>query len=281
MIPEWKPVEEPKLPTAIKVGVPVLLLVVAGGAYWYYAKQHAPPAPVANTVELPVPVPAPAPIDSKPKVRNPVPSTPDIVEKPLPPLNESDATLRGSVERLTDAKTAEEFLVPENLVRNFVVTVDNLTRVKVASDRRPVKPTPGATVVEIRGNETILSEENYARYAPFVSLVQAADAKQATAVYLHYYPLFQRAYEDLGYPDDYFNDRMVDVIDHLLATPTPAGPIKLTQPKVFFEYADPALEGLSAGQKLLLRMGPANAAQIKAKLKELRVEIASQKPRAE
>jgi hypothetical protein len=114
-----------------------------------------------------------------------------------------------------------------------------------------------------------------------VALVQAADAKQVTAVYLHYYPLFQQAYEDLGYPDDYFNDRMVDVIDHLLATPTPTGPIKLTQPKVFYEYADPVLEALSAGQKLLLRMGPANATQIKAKLKELRAEIASQKPAVE
>jgi len=279
MIPEWKPVEEPKVPPVVKVGVPVLLVVAACGAYWYYAKQQTPPTPVAKTVELPVP--APAPVDTKPKVRNPVPSTPDIVEKPLPPLNESDATLRESVERLTDAKTAGEFLVPENLARNFVVTVDNLTRVKVASERRPVKPTPGATLVETRGNETILSDENYARYAPFVALVQAANTKQATAVYLHYYPLFQRAYEDLGYPDDYFNDRLVDVIDHLLATPTPAGPIKLTQPKVFYEYADPALEGLSAGQKLLLRMGPANAAQIKAKLTELRAEIASQKPPAQ
>src|SRR6187549_1501666 len=124
MIPEWKPVEEPRVPTVVKVGVPVLLVVAACGAYWYYAKQQAPPAPVAKTVELPVP--APAPVETKPKVRNPVPSTPDIVEKPLPPLNESDATLRESVERLTDAKTAGEFLVPENLARNFVVTVDNL-----------------------------------------------------------------------------------------------------------------------------------------------------------
>src|SRR6185436_13725624 len=114
----------------------------------------------------------PAPVDTKPKVRNPVPSTPEIVEKPLPPLSESDATLRESVERLTDAAKAEQFLVPENLVRNFVVTVDNLTRVKVASERRPVKPTPGSTIVETQGNETILSEENYARYAPFVALVK-------------------------------------------------------------------------------------------------------------
>ena len=38
-------------------------------------------------------------------------------------------------------------------------------------------------------------------------------------MYKQYYPLFQQAYVDLGYPEGYFNDRLVEVIDHLLATP--------------------------------------------------------------
>ncbi len=40
-----------------------------------------------------------------------------------------------------------------------------------------------------------------------------------------------------------------------------------------FTYADPALEALPAGQKLLIRMGPDNASAIKAKLTELRAAI--------
>ena len=51
------------------------------------------------------------------------------------------------------------------------------------------------------------------------------------------------------------------------------GPIALVQPGAFYQYADPALEGLSAGQKLLLRMGTENAAVIKKKLTELRKEL--------
>jgi hypothetical protein len=51
------------------------------------------------------------------------------------------------------------------------------------------------------------------------------------------------------------------------------GPIQLTQPKVFYEYADPKLESLSAGQKLLLRMGAANEAIMKVKLREFRKAI--------
>jgi hypothetical protein len=42
------------------------------------------------------------------------------------------------------------------------------------------------------------------------------------------------------------------------------------QPSVVYKYADPKLEGLSSGQKLLIRMGPANEGVIKAKLRELR-----------
>src|SRR6185369_8627545 len=79
----------------------------------------------------------------------------------------------------------------------------------------------------------------------------------------------------------YFNDRLVEVIDHLLQTPDVRGPIPLKQGKVFYEYADPALEARSAGQKLLLRMGPQNEAVIKGKLKELRVYVTtSQDPPA-
>jgi hypothetical protein len=91
--------------------------------------------------------------------------------------------------------------------------------------------------------------------------------------------LFQHVYQDLGYPNGYFNDRLVQVIDSLLATPQPAGPIELTRPNVMYVYADPALEARPAGQKLLLRMGPENAAVIKAKLKELRTIVTAAPPK--
>jgi len=75
----------------------------------------------------------------------------------------------------------------------------------------------------------------------------------------------------------YFNDRLVQVIDNLLATPDVKGPIRLVQPKVFYQYADASLENLSAGQKLLLRMGSANEATIKDKLRQLRADIVQHK----
>ena len=75
-----------------------------------------------------------------------------------------------------------------------------------------------------------------------------------------------------------FNDRLVEAIDDLLAAPAVTGPLKLTQPKVLYEFADARLEQRSAGQKIMLRMGSDNAARVKAKLAQFRREIVG--PRA-
>ena len=119
-----------------------------------------------------------------------------------------------------------------------------------------------------------LEEANYERYRALVKLATSTDTKQLVAMYKRMYPLFQQAYVDLGYPEGYFNNRLVEVIDHLLETPEVDGPVKLVQPGVFYEFADPSLESRSSGQKLLLRMGRDNAASVKLKLREIRREIA-------
>ena len=47
------------------------------------------------------------------------------------------------------------------------------------------------------------------------------------------------------------------------------GPVQPQRPWVLYEFDDPALQSLSAGQKMLLRMGPVNERRMKAKLSEL------------
>ena len=56
----------------------------------------------------------------------------------------------------------------------------------------------------------------------------------------------------------------------LLAAPDPEAPIRLEQPKILYQYADPNLENRSAGQKIMMRIGKTNAAALKAKLTEIR-----------
>ena len=65
------------------------------------------------------------------------------------------------------------------------------------------------------------------------------------------------------------------MIDHLLEAPDLERPVLLSQPRVVYEFADPKLEGLSAGQKILLRMGSENAVKMKAKLRQIREALVS------
>lgn len=139
---------------------------------------------------------------------------------------------------------------------------------------RVIRATPGAFAVARRGDTIVVDPANARRYEPFVAWLESLDTKRAVGVYVAHYPLFQGEYRAQGSPGRYFNDRVVAAIDHLLATPEPEGPLELEQPTVQFRYADPDLESLSAGQKALLRMGPAHAARVKAKLRAVRAEIA-------
>jgi hypothetical protein len=247
----------------------IVVIGLLGAVYYYKYRSSAPEVPVVKEAPKP-PVEAPQ-AATEPAVRNPIPESTDA--KPLPPLKESDPAVRQSLVDVFGAKAVTQFLVPENIIRHVVVTVDNLPRRKVAIELRPVKPTPGTTVTASQGDITTIASANFERYAPFIKVVQNTDTKTLTSVYFTLYPLFQQSYEDLGYPGQYFNDRLVEVIDDMLKTPDVQGPIELTQPRVFYEYADPKLEGLSAGQKLLLRMGPANEAAMKTKLREFRKAI--------
>lgn len=193
----------------------------------------------------------------------------------LPPLEQSDEPLREELSRELKQPQLADWFVPESMIRHFVVTVDNLPREKLAWKYSFVEPAPGKFKVRDGEGEDsyYLDPANFGRYERYIGYIESIDIRQIINVYVHFYPLFQQAYEDLGYPDRYFNDRMVEVIDHLLTTPSVQPPIKLVRPKVFYKYADPELESLSAGQKLLIRSGPDNSARIKSWLQKLRARL--------
>jgi hypothetical protein len=166
-----------------------------------------------------------------------------------------------------------QHLVPERIVRNVVVTIDNLTREQMALDQRPIQPTSGDFITSGPEDAIVMAPENYARYEPFVAIVSNIDATTFVSFYRGLEPLFQQAYEELGNPDKSFTARLSEVIEHLLQTPTPRGQVALVQPSVLYKYADERLENLSSGQKLMIRMGVDNAAVVKGKLREIQAEL--------
>ncbi|MGH8470837.1 MAG: DUF3014 domain-containing protein [Gammaproteobacteria bacterium] len=250
-----------------------MAVVTVAAAVFYYRQAPQP----TETASAPQPKPsAPAPETAQPEIHYPVAATGAPEQAPpLPALNESDEAVRASMEKSFGKAPVEAFLLPTEIIRHLVATVDSLDRDPVPLHFRPVKHVPGLPVVNAKSETIItLSAENAKRYEPYISALRAVDAKRFADVYRHYYPLFQQAYENLGYPGRYFNDRLIPIIDHLLATPDISEPIQLVRPKVLYQFADPEVEKRSWGQKTLIRMGPANAAVVKAKLREIRASIA-------
>jgi hypothetical protein len=245
----------------------LLVVAVAGGVgWWWWNSRKAPPPPPTEQAQQ-----QPAAPEQKPEPQHPI--APPEPAKPLPPLAESDGALREELTTLYGAKAVQDFFNLQGFVRRVVATIDNLPRNEVAMKIWPLKAPAGRFTVSGSGSETTIASNNAARYTPYVRLAEAVDPKTLVATYARMYPLFQQAYQELGYPQGYFNDRLIEVVDHLLATPEVKGPIKLTQPKVVYHFADADLQGRSAGQKLLLRMGPEHAARIKVLLQEVRREL--------
>jgi hypothetical protein len=260
--------DKPRVPWVTLVAIAAIVGAAAGGAYYLWQRQ---PAPVTPSVPEPAVAPqsAPQPSAEPPRIEHPVEQAGAPAPAPLPALDASDATLREMLGGVLGAATVDELLRPQDFVRNVVATIDNLPRKSVALRLSPLKPVPGA--YRAAGPEgALIAGDNAARYTPYVRAMEAIDSAKLVAIYVRLYPLFQQAYTELGYPSRYFNDRVFEVIDDLLAAPDVRAPLALTQPKVLYEYADPALQAMSAGQKILVRMGPENEAKVKTKLREIK-----------
>jgi hypothetical protein len=248
-------------------------LLAAAAAFWWLGRDSAPrpPAPVAEAPPPPAP-----PASTPPAIRHPVEALAAASAPAAVP-----ATLSASLTALLGRKAVLGFLQTDDFPRRVAATVDNLARPHAAPAVWPVNPVPGRFTVRGKGDAMVVDPDNAARYTPLVLMVESVDASQAVALYVAHYAEFQKAYEELGYPGRYFNDRLVEVIDQLLATPTAAaapevvlteikGPVAPARPWVRYEFADPKLESLTAGQKMLLRTGPVNERRLKAKLAEFR-----------
>ena len=270
-----------------------IALVVAAVAVKYFQPQQAGQQVLELPPETDVQQATVAP--REPAIRYPVPELPAQVEPPvtdasglrqeepaekvvkpapepvLPMLDDSDKAVTKDLDTLGARPPLEALFNLNRIIRRFVVTVDNLPRKQLLQNNyRSNKAIHGQLVVDRDSNGFYLSKKNYARYNAYVDLLETLNSNQLITLYLHYYPLIQAAYTDLGYPSAYFNDRLIAVIDHLLETPVVGGRVSLVRPHVLYRYADPKLEALSAGQKVLIRIGPRNAARVRAKLRELR-----------
>jgi hypothetical protein len=258
-----------------------VVVIVAVGAWVAHRAMQAGegtgPAHAASAAAMPnAPAPAPAASIRHPITQAAVPASASTA--PLPALDASDASV-GSALHALGGDGLKGLLLPQGIVNHIVATVDALPRHELGSSFiLPLRTPRGAFLARETQGTLSADTRNAERYAPYMAILQHADPQALVAWYVHSYPLFQQAWRELGYPKSYFNDRLIVAIDDMLAAPAPALPpaLKLVQGR--YLYVDPALESLSVGQKLMLRLGPANEAAFKAKLRAVRALLTAQPP---
>lgn len=286
----------------------ITVLVVAalglGAYYWWQSRQtpafvttelEVPTVVVAEPAPLAVPTPVPEPAASAPVapvVQFPIKAPAVVLEtgnEALPALADAQPYISSALTDLLGRRNVLTFLQLDIFARRLVATVDNLSRSHAPLTMWPINPTPGRFTTLMEGDSldaaSVISPDNGLRYTPLVLFIESVNTPTAVALYTRLYPLFQQAYEELGYPGRYFNDRFVAVLDHLMAVPVQSGPIHVSlvevkgpypslRPWVRYEFSNPALEALSSGQKMLVRTGPVNHRRLNSKLLELRTLLA-------
>lgn len=247
----------------------IATLILLGGAFASYLFwQYNHPKPEIGQVISTPPPPAPPPRLA----------VSQVIETPPPPvlpsLAKSDDAVLDALAGLVGDKTLMKLFHPEQVIRNIVATIDNLPQQRVSANIMPFKPATGKFVTVGSEEHLTIGPKNADRYTSYVRIAKAIDARKLIEIYASFYPLFQQAYEELGYPNKNFNDQLLETIDDLLDTPDIKGPVKLVQPKYFYLYADPDIEALSIGQKIMIRLGSKNAKIVKNKLLEIKQELA-------
>jgi hypothetical protein len=250
----------------------VAVLVFLGVAYFLLREEFERPTPAqpATTIEsapVRLVMPPSPPVDKTREIPvAPAPTTPAVV---LPPLAESDPFIR---DELGPFALPPLWLKQDGLMQRFTVVVDAATRGEWP--RRPLqflKPEAAFAVTE-RDGRFYADPENAERFDSDLDMLEHIDPAAAARLLTTLDPLFEAALRNLGRPVN-GRDVLLDAIDGVLAAPEPQGDPELVQPKVLYEYADPALENLPPMEKQLLRLGPENLRRLKTYLKHLRIEL--------
>ncbi|WP_299802711.1 DUF3014 domain-containing protein [uncultured Shewanella sp.] len=269
-------------------GLAILAIVAvvalsAGGYYYLSGNEKVEEPQIIAPVVIPDPVPeqpleteaVPEPeleiVEAVPVQLPEVDPVPQV--EPLPALADSDTYVHQKVTAVADGMAIEPLLIEDNLVRQFVVFVDNLAQGELARKMSPLKaPSNSFTVSEI-ANKTYINPDSYHRYDLYADFLASLNDEQLAKTYKEMTPLLGEAFSELGYSDTSFNDRMQQAIEVMLDAPIIEQPIELDGVSVNYQFVDPKLEALPNAQKLMIRMGPENSRKVKSALRRLQKQL--------
>lgn len=253
------------------------MAMIITGSYFYLSDNTAQPVTAikkkVEEIQVIEPVAQQQPVaEAEQSVAQPTISVaPQEVEAAieLPLLNDSDALLLASLQQLTELNEYRSLLNQEEMIRNFVVFIDNFSRGELLTRFSPlIKPGEPFSTVKVE-QKMYLNPDSYQRYNIYADIIDSMDIDAAISQYRTLQPLFDEAYREIASPQGVFSDSLKKALAVALDAPVIVEPIALIAPSAMYKFADPELEALPAAQKLLIRMGPENTLKLKTKLQQI------------
>lgn len=247
-------------------GIAGVVLIAFGFGLYFFLGPAEEPTPDTEVAVDPAPPPPPPP---------PEPESPEPEPEPfeLPLLDESDAVLRELVAALSSHPGLAAWLVTNDLIRTFVVAVDN-----VADGTNPARHVPlmrPTTRFQTEGElpDLFVTPTSHRRYDVVAGVAASLDPAGTAELYHRLLPLMDEAYDELGYPDTAFHDTLRRAVGRVLDTPVVEGRPALVARGPLYLYADRALEDQTPVQKQLIGMGPDNLRTVQAAVRAIATAI--------
>ena len=239
----------------------VALALAAGAALYFGLRPDAEPPQASAAPSEPGPRPAPPP------------EPPDEPEPEPILLDASDGLVRELLPALTAHPRLAAWLATDDLVRRFVVAVDN-----VADGSNPARHVPflrPRSRVRIRTGDSglRLDPAGFQRYGELTEVIASFDVEGAAEIYRQLEPVMDAAYGELGYPDTPFSVALRRAVVRVLETPAVAPDPLVVPAASFFAYDDDRLEELPPVQKQLLLLGPDNLRAVQAAARAIATAI--------
>ena len=192
----------------------------------------------------------------------------------LPTLTDSDPFVFEILQTLQNGMALVNALAEDQIVRKFVVFVENISRGEFPQTGLPYKGLgQEMPVSEIDDNLFVMDQVAHSRFDQVVSTFVETDTDSAVIIYQMLLPLFQQAYAEIGFRNVSFDETLRAAINNVLRTTNMEGPYQLVKPSVMYLYADSSVENLAEVHKQLLRIGPDNTSALKAKLREFLTKL--------
>ncbi|NQV69459.1 MAG: DUF3014 domain-containing protein [Pseudohongiella sp.] len=234
----------------------------------------AAPEPAALAAAAPIIEPAPVEVEQREPEVSVSADEEDGVVVQLPSLNDSDEFVFEGLRALQNSAALIRVLASEQLVRRFVVLVDNLSRGEFPQTGLPYRPIgqemPASSIDD---NLFVMDESAFSRFDQVIDTFISIDTDQSMSLYRLLSPLFQQAYAEIGNRNINFDDTLRSAINNVLRTSNVEGPFQLVKPSVMFLYADASIENLRDINKQLIRVGPENTDKLKVKLREFLAQL--------